>query len=216
MDINPQGRRVILSYDIADESYGSDFNFNEYTLDWREYIPLYKRHTLALRAMGGFCKGHNLSQGAFLLGGMENLRGYAINSFRGDKMGFWSAEYRFPILQDMGKKLSFFYLDRLYGMVFVDSGNAWFEGKLSIGDFDTDAVIIFKNLCNQRALRTFLRGLSKFFDKRNFFCYNTKFIRGRGVAWFNTWPCQGQERGFKSLRPRQNFLCENFDIEAIK
>ncbi len=139
MDINPQGRRVILSYDIADESYGSDFNFNEYALDWREYIPLYKRHTLALRAMGGFCKGHNLSQGAFLLGGMENLRGYGNNSFRGDKMGFWSAEYRFPILQDMGKKLSFFYLDRLYGMVFVDSGNAWFQGKLSIGDFDTAA-----------------------------------------------------------------------------
>ncbi len=139
MDINPQGRRVILSYDLADESYGSDFNFNEYTLDWREYIPLYKRHTLALRAMGGFCKGHNLSQGAFLLGGMENLRGYGENTFRGDKMGFWSAEYRFPILQDMGKKLSFFYLDRLYGMVFADSGTAWFQGKLSIGDFDTDA-----------------------------------------------------------------------------
>jgi outer membrane protein assembly factor BamA len=139
MDINPQGRRVILSYDIADESYGSDFNFNEYALDWREYIPLYKRHTLALRAMGGFCKGHNLSQGAFLLGGMENLRGYGENTFRGDKMGFWSAEYRFPILQDMGKKFSFFYLDRLYGMVFMDSGTAWFQGKLSIGNFDTDA-----------------------------------------------------------------------------
>jgi hypothetical protein len=139
MDINPQGREVILSYALADESYGSDFNFNEYTLDWREYIPLYKRHTLALRAMGGFCKGHNLSQGAFLLGGMENLRGYGDNSFRGDKMGFWSAEYRFPILQNIGKKLSFFYLDRLYGMVFVDSGTAWFQGKLAIGDFDTDA-----------------------------------------------------------------------------
>jgi len=139
MDINPQGRRVILSYALADESYGSDFNFNEYTLDWREYIPFYKRHTLALRAMGGFCKGHNLSQGAFLLGGMENLRGYGNNSFRGDKMGFWSAEYRFPILQDIGKKPLFFYLDRLYGMVFVDSGTAWFQGKLAIGNFDTDA-----------------------------------------------------------------------------
>ncbi len=139
MDINPQGRQIILSYALADESYGSDYNFNKYTLDWREYIPLYKRHTLALRAMGGFCKGHNLDQGAFLLGGMGNLRGYGDNSFRGDKMGFWSAEYRFPILEDMGKKRSFFYLDRLYGMVFVDSGNAWFRGKLAIGNFDTDA-----------------------------------------------------------------------------
>lgn len=139
MDINPQGRRVVLSYDLADESYGSDFNFNKYYLDWQEYIPLYKRHTLALRAMGGFSKGHNLPQGAFLLGGMENLRGYGHNSFRGDKMGFWSAEYRFPILRDMGKKFSFFYFDRLYGMLFVDSGNAWFQGKLAMGDFDTDA-----------------------------------------------------------------------------
>jgi hypothetical protein len=139
MDINPQGRKLVLSYALADESYGSDFNFNKYMFDWREYIPLYERHTLALRVLGGFSRGHNLSQGAFQLGGMEDLRGYAVRSFRGDKVGFWSAEYRFPLLEDIGKRSLFLYLDRLYGMVFVDSGRAWFDGRLAIGDFDTDA-----------------------------------------------------------------------------
>ena len=33
---------------------------------------------------------------------------------------------------------------------------------------------------------------------------------GRGVAWFNTLPCQGRDRGFKSRRPRINVSLELF------
>ncbi len=55
--------------------------------------------------------------------------------------------------------------------------------------FLQDIFTMYKNLTN------FLRLL-----------YNTKtsfWLWECGVAWFNTLPCQGRDRGFKSRRSRQ-------------
>lgn len=58
----------------------------------------------------------------FYLGGLETLRGYEENEFRGDKVVLGSLELRVPLAKE------------LLGSLFVDAGKAWSE-DLPMEDF---------------------------------------------------------------------------------
>ncbi|MDD5773680.1 MAG: hypothetical protein PHX78_09485 [bacterium] len=141
LSISPEhGRSLDFGFERNDKKIGSDFNFNKYTADWHEYINMpWKHHILQVRSFFGSSEGEIIPQRAFQLGGdfpgninisADNesvyLRGYPQNSFRGQKVSLASLEYRFPIkYYDKGFDTKPFYLRKLHGAVFTETGNAW-------------------------------------------------------------------------------------------
>jgi len=105
------------------------------------------------RVFSGSSTGETIPQGAFQLGGDKPgdvtlsiddtavyLRRYPVNSFRGQKAGLASLEYRFPITNiERGSGTTPFFSRRPHGAVFAEAGNAWdgpFHGsdlKRSVG-----------------------------------------------------------------------------------
>ncbi len=138
-----QGRTIELGYERPDRSLGSDFELHKYTADWHEYINFpWRHHVLLARAFAGASAGNIIPQRAFQLGGDNpgditlsvdeqsvHLRGYPVNSFRGQKAALGSLEYRFPIVNvEEGSDTKPMFLRRLHGAVFFEAGDAW-DGK---------------------------------------------------------------------------------------
>ena len=98
---------------------GGTFNFTKYNAEIRHYIPLWDRHTIALRGWYGKVTGATIPGSEFFYaGGVDTLRGYTQNRFVGTDFLVFNAEYRFPV-----GNIKF-----LNGAVFADYGNAWFPG----------------------------------------------------------------------------------------
>jgi Tol biopolymer transport system component len=138
--INPRGgREFMLQYMHAwdqlfvsgDFLYGfrpdfTDFNFNQYTVDWREYIPMpWFRHTLQLRAYGSFIDRSVDDFFWVYLGGLDGIRGYTYYSVGGRQGAMVSGTYRFPLLRNIGRQLSWLTFRDVYGGVFFEAAKAW-------------------------------------------------------------------------------------------
>ena len=96
---------------------GGDLDFTKYRAEWRGYLrkgDFWKSPILAYRLRGRL--GEDLPfYEQFYLGGLETLRGYKENEFRGDKTVLGSLELRVPLNKE------------LLGSLFVDAGKAWSE-----------------------------------------------------------------------------------------
>jgi outer membrane protein insertion porin family len=104
---------------ISYAGLGGSFNFTKYNAEVRHYIPLWDRHTIALRGWYGKVTGGSIPGSEFFYaGGVDTLRGYTQNRFVGTDFLVFNAEYRFPI-----GNIKF-----LNGAIFADYGNAWFPG----------------------------------------------------------------------------------------
>ena len=109
---NPsQGGRYALSAEIA--GFGGDFGFNKYTLDARRYWKVGKSQVVAVRGVYGYGTGHIPYMQLYAAGGMDTLRGYEDDQFKGNRMFASSIEYRFPVAK------------RVQAAFFTDIGNAW-------------------------------------------------------------------------------------------
>ena len=131
--------------------------FKSLRLGWRGF----SNHVLGVRLSGGVASGPGADRYHFDVGDAdgtpESLTGYglfggspALLPLRGYRAGArwgtiaWtaSAEYRFPILvADRGLGLFPLFLDRVYGSVFWDVGNAW--GPVQPDDEDLDDLTRF-------------------------------------------------------------------------
>ena len=105
----------------------SDYSAQEVTLDFRQYIPVYKSHILAWQALftGVFSKSEIPFQLLPSLGGRDLMRGFRQGMYRENGMFLLQTEYRLPIYK------------RLKGAVFCSAGdvfneNAYLSGKLKI------------------------------------------------------------------------------------
>jgi outer membrane protein assembly factor BamA len=150
LSISPAGgRRVALSLEHYQEGFGSAYTFTQSSLDWNEYITLPSpRHVLAVRLFIGDMTGGPPQQGLFGLGGSSPgvveyasdsqalpLRGYAPNTFRGERAVLAGLEYRFPLLEvGRGGVSAPFFLRRLHGAIFVDAGEAWSDEAFHASD----------------------------------------------------------------------------------
>jgi Tol biopolymer transport system component len=152
--ISPErGRYVHAGVSVMHRLLGGEYNVVTADWLWQEYVanPLLRRHVLALRYAGGIGMGDLLRRGIYWLGGYASqsdllrtyidpragraggpaLRGYAPWSLYGDQYHLLNAEYRFPIAYvDRGFSTLPWWLGRIYGAVFADTGTAFF------GDFD--------------------------------------------------------------------------------
>lgn len=146
--INPRGgRAVTLQYMHAwdrlfvsgDFIYGfrpdfTDFNFNQITVDWYEYVPMpWFRHSLQIRAYGSFIDRRVDDFFWVYMGGLDGIRGYTYYSIGGRQGALASGTYRFPILRDIGRQLSWLTFRDIYGGVFFEAAHAW-ENHFKIND----------------------------------------------------------------------------------
>lgn len=97
---------------------GGDYKYNKFVVEGREYVPITKRSTLALRGLYGTVGNGAPASEYFYAGGTDTLRAYKDNVFFGNKVVLLNAEYRFPIAD----------IKMVSGAVFVDAGNAWIGG----------------------------------------------------------------------------------------
>ena len=113
--INPhQGRQVSLWYmrawddlfENGEFEYGfrpvfTDNNYNQYTLDWREFVGLpWFRHSLRVRLYGSVIDKDVDSFFWAYMGGRDGIRGYNYYSIGGRKGAVASVTYRFPIIRN--------------------------------------------------------------------------------------------------------------------
>lgn len=109
---NPsKGTRYSLMAELA--GFGGDFSFNKYTAEIRHYWKVGKSQTVAARGIYGYGTGHIPYMQKFAAGGIDTLRGYRDDQFKGNRMFATTFEYRFPIAK------------KVQAAFFTDIGNAW-------------------------------------------------------------------------------------------
>ncbi|MBI4211557.1 MAG: PD40 domain-containing protein, partial [Deltaproteobacteria bacterium] len=148
------GRRIQLFASMSDSVFGSGENNEQVILsgEWREYVNLWKRHVLALRAMGGTTLGDRVIQGTFSMGGALGegafagggslfylpLRGLPVASFSRTRAMLLSSEYRIPLTSpERGLGTTPFFLKNIHAGFFADYGNAWNAGEGGSDDVKT-------------------------------------------------------------------------------
>jgi len=92
-----KGPFIESSLSTYQESFGSDFTFTKFTLDFREFIQPFKKHVLAFQFFTEYNWGDPSFEYLALMGGDETMRGHYEGRFR-DK-AYWAAqaEYRLPL-----------------------------------------------------------------------------------------------------------------------
>ncbi|PLX91931.1 MAG: hypothetical protein C0621_10465 [Desulfuromonas sp.] len=148
------GRRLELALRHDAPGLGSDLETTRLRFDWREYLALPWRHQLLTpRLFFGRSWGDSLPQGAFQLGGdltgdlpllteetLLPLRGYPLNSLRGERALLTSLEYRFPLyFLDRGHHNGSFYSRQLHGALFAEGGEVFDRGGPSMDGYRTSA-----------------------------------------------------------------------------
>jgi hypothetical protein len=146
--INPRGgRSFMLQYMHAwdklfvngDFEYGlrpdfTDFDFNQYTVNWSEFVPLpWFRHSIQARVFGSFIDRPVDDFFWVYMGGMDGIRGYTYYSIGGRQGAMVSGTYRFPLLRNIGKQLSWLTFRDVYGGVFFEAGKAW-NSRFDVND----------------------------------------------------------------------------------
>jgi outer membrane protein insertion porin family len=107
------GRMFSLTNEIAGKALGGQFDFNKYIFDGRQYFKVGGKQVLAFRVSAGIADGDVPDASKFIVGGIDTLRGYKDDEFKGNKMFTATVEYRYPIA------------NKVEGVFFTDAGNAW-------------------------------------------------------------------------------------------
>lgn len=85
-------------YQISARGYGdklgSDFSFNKYTLDFRQFFPLFSHHVVGFQGYVSMKTGNPPFQMMSLLGGENIMRGYYLGRYRDKNMIVFQTEYR--------------------------------------------------------------------------------------------------------------------------
>ncbi len=130
-----EGRNISLTYRYYSGNTGSDIDSREYIASYAEHItvPLknFRHHVFYFRLAGAMSEGVATLQQSFQIGGYPQqsefpLRGYASRFATGKYIATGTLSYRFPIsyiLKGSGTKP--FFLNKLHGAMFVDTGGAW-------------------------------------------------------------------------------------------
>jgi Tol biopolymer transport system component len=188
-----EGRTLGAALSLAHPSIGSRFKSVRASWFIRRFIemPWAQHHVLAFRYGGGAGEDSRGERGMFVLGGFPDtslieqllnfeqlggvaLRGYPALSILGDRFQLTQTEYRFPLTRVLrGPGTVPVFLDRLYGLVFFDYGNAYF------GPLDFDA---FRKGVGAEILMDFTLGYVQPYSLRLGFAYG--FDGGGGTQFY--------------------------------
>ncbi len=138
---DPQyGWRFIPVVESAGHFLGGTQAFWRTSAELQRYCVVLERqqHVLAVRGKTGW--GAHADKNLFEIGGADGLRGYAGKTLPGARMMLGSAEYRFPLRDELG----WYFLDnilrlsKIQGVLFFDAGKAWYS-DFSAAAFKKDA-----------------------------------------------------------------------------
>ncbi len=105
--------------------------------DYRRYFRLSNRVAYATRALSISSFGRQPQIIRF--GGSWDFRGYPFRSLKGDRMFLVNQELRFPLLDviNLGFPFGVMSFSRIYGALFMDVGNVWFDDNFGtvLGSF---------------------------------------------------------------------------------
>lgn len=144
-DINPRGGRewTLQMMHANDELFTSgEFeygirpsyttnDFNQYTLDYKEYLALpWWDHSLQVRLKGAAID-HKVDDFFYIyMGGLDGIRGYTYYSIGGRRGVLGSVTYRFPIWRHINRQFLHLTFKDIYGGAFFESANAWNKAEL--------------------------------------------------------------------------------------
>ncbi len=126
-------------YGTLQEVY-TPYRYSSAELDWREYVGLpFSGHALGLRFRGGWIDRRVDSFFNFFAGGLPGLKGYPYYSIEGRKLLHFGLTYRFPLARTLELAFGPIQAQKLYAALFVETGNAFDEGRVPWRDFRADA-----------------------------------------------------------------------------
>ena len=130
---------IRLDVYASQTGFTQTLNYYKYGIDFRFYVPIYKKIVFAARSATDLSQGSLPDYGKSFLGYDERIRGYFNTRKEGDNRAMLGAELRFPIVPiryvSMGGTASSFgsYGNDLpfglSGEIFYDAGATWLQGQ---------------------------------------------------------------------------------------
>ena len=93
-----KGTLLHLQASLFFRAIGSDYNFQKYNFDYRQYMTVFSKHVLALQENVSITSGYVPFQWLSALGGPWAMRGYIQGRFRDKNAIFLQMEYRVPLI----------------------------------------------------------------------------------------------------------------------
>lgn len=97
-----KGMMMQFYFDHFNSLLGSDYQYTNYVLDYRQFIRTHRQQVLALQAYGFLTSGDVPLRSLAALGGANSMRGYYQGRFRDNNMAVIQAEYRVPLFWRFG------------------------------------------------------------------------------------------------------------------
>ena len=119
-----KGTRYRFEIERSFPAIGSQLAFTNAIFDFRNYIGIGRRSTIATRLLLGGSFGTDKS--LFYLGGIDTLRGYNYEDFVGTRLGLFSVELRIPFIDVLyfGWPIRWS-IGGIGGILFADFGGTW-------------------------------------------------------------------------------------------
>lgn len=92
------GTLLHLQVSLFSRAFGSDYKFQKYSLDYRQYLTVFSEHVLAFQQSVRMTSGDVPFQRLPMLGGPNILRGFIQGRYRDKKAIFFQMEYRVPVV----------------------------------------------------------------------------------------------------------------------
>ena len=121
-----RGTRYRFQIERSFPTLGSQLSLTNAVFDYRNYIGIGRRTTIATRLLLGGSFGPDKS--LFYLGGIDTLRGYNYEDMAGSRLGLFNVEFRIPFIDVLyfGWPVRWS-IGGIGGILFADIGGTWID-----------------------------------------------------------------------------------------
>ncbi len=152
-DINPYGTKINLNLEYSTNNFNPETYYDEnqgqlltrygktkYARIELNLMQAFKlpegKHSLTFKTRAGTTLGPQVDNFFdFYLGGLIGMKSYPFYAISGNEIFHLNINYRFPIFEDIDSRLYHLYVDKIYGSVYFDFGNAWESKAVKINNF---------------------------------------------------------------------------------
>lgn len=152
-DINPYGTKINLNLEYSTNNFNPETYYDEkegklltkygkthYTRIELHLMQAFKlpagKHSLTIKTRAGTTLGPRVDNFFdFYLGGLIGMKSYPFYAISGNEIIHLNVNYRFPILEEIDSRIYHLYIDKIYGSIYFDYGNAWEAKLVKLRDF---------------------------------------------------------------------------------